>query len=640
MALGPSVSCVIELSSLIPKVAGQAATRRCCCKNGKVGISYMLTRLSLRDATFKFITNFANSTVRGNVHGSEVVASFVGLRDKVSEVGVGVGTNIRARVGYRKPRVDRNRLRELFSGVSEVSSNSAVMVTKGVPGAVPSSICREVLREVGNGSMQVMISTAGGLLLGTLGCGPFLVGPGERRLSRVFKIRVGARSSVRGCTGRLRGLNTGGILVSLNNSKTVLVSRFKGERGTKILGRGMVGAINSKSSVMTNFITKCRGAGDCPCTLGLNDIYKGTATFLSKLTAGRGVGRLLTGFGWGKRGGVHVASLLGGSNVTLNIGITSGDRTVSGLISLRRGYKGLGSIGTCGRKVLGHRRLNAATMNVRITVPRTGDRTMGTPTLATVAIPSNISCSSPSNRPYGLLFVVTTAASNSIRLRILTELVRLLVRRSFATGLGITGAPRRFVSVVSTGRGRGFPSRPGTRIPTGGNCEILTVATYPANVTRACVTTRSLRGTNSDLGVPVGIRAGNSNNTGGILARRRVTGYSNIVVTTSVAVGLTHFSNGPILRYTISSNVRGPRRLVGGVMGGRIPMCRRGNNSTSTPGEENNTCNRLVGNMSRVLPFIMTNNVFVTVTFLVSVTYNMGTRRINDTFNAMAPTTT
>lgn len=333
--------------------------------------------------------------------------------------------------------------------------------------------------------------------------------------------------------------------------------------------------------------------------------------------------------------------------MALNLSVSDGSSTVGTLVNLRTTTNGLGSGSTCGTTVLTERRRNSATVKSNVTIPRTGADTIGTPTLTTVAIGGNISCNTPSNGPSSLLFVVTTARSNSIRLRVLSHLVIVLVSPSFATGLETTGDISRFLRAVSTRRGVGCPSRRigPTRGRTPGNCEVLNMATYPANVTRACVTTRTLRGGTGRVNCSVGIRASNSNNTGGILAGGRVRRYSNVVITTSGGIRVTEFSNGGILGASISSNVGGPNRLVREIISKGIPICRDSNDRRpsssrcSRRGRDFNhgVCGRLVGNISRVLPFIINNNILVTLKFLVSaVTKGTG---INNAFNFAGPIT-
>lgn len=570
---------------------GHASNRRVCCNKGNVGISIVLARLKVPGATLNFLKNFAKGGLRRVLGGSGIDYSFGCLGGNSAEVGIGVGTSGRVSLGTYNPRVAGRSVRDFLGGLSNVGDKSCLVLTNSVPGALPSSVCRRVLREINSEGVGYIISTANSLLGGILGCGPFLVGPGRRRLNSLFSIRVGDSSSVIGCSGGLRRVNTGGILISVTGSNTVLASRGKYIRGVNGTGNGLVGSINYKSDVMTNFATKCVGATSCSCTLELNSTYKGTATFSRGLTAHRRVRHIFgTRCGW-KKVLVGVVSLLGGSTVTLGISLASGRRTVSGLVSLRRGTKGLTSGTTCGRTVLTERTRNSATVKRKVTIPRTGSSDMGAPNLSTVAIPGNISCNTPSSGPSSVLFVVTTPISKSLRLRVLSHLVMVLVRPRFYTTLQNTGAASRFLRVVSGGRTRGCPRRTmGPRMGPG-NCEVLTIATYPANVTRACVTTRTLRGTNRGLNCPLGTRAGNSNNTGGILAGGRVRRYSKVVVTTSGGIRVTHFSNGPIMGASISGKVGGPRRLVGEVISKGTTVCRtsrdRGRPVSSSRGRDN-----------------------------------------------------
>lgn len=299
------------------------------------------------------------------------------------------------------------------------------------------------------------------------------------------------------------------------------------------------------------------------------------------------------------------------------------------------------------------RRRDAAKVNRKVTVPRKGNSYMDGPKLTTVIVGGNISFSSLSKRPMALLFLVTTPGARSgIRLRMLDGLSVVLVSRRFARTLEGTASTRRFLSVVSgtssreTSVSRRLTSAKGTRDSFG----VLTMATYPANVTRACVTTRKVRGTTGTTSYFMGVRAEKDNKTGGILASRRVTSTSYVVITTSARIPVSHFSKGGMVVYRISSKVDGTSRLITRTGSKGIPIFRKGGpttTSSSAKGGDNNikrrVCVRLVGNISRVLPLIINNNVLVTVTFLVSKVYmSLGTLPTSREtgFNVVAPMTT
>lgn len=293
---------------------------------------------------------------------------------------------------------------------------------------------------------------------------------------------------------------------------------------------------------------------------------------------------------------VSVHRLLEASLVVVSLGTRAGTRIVSRVIrGLFRGNI-VGSRRTCGGSVVGHRRRNSAKVNSNVTVPRTRGRTIGRPTMVFTGDRTNISCSSLSKRPTRLFFVVTTPRNNSgARLRTLTTLSRMLVGPSIADTLGSTSAPRGirtvFTSTITEGRTRGGTRRrtrgrtSGTR--TNGHPCVITIATYPGNVTRACVTRRGLGGTTRGLNISVGIRAGNSRNIGRLLSSSRVTHTGNIIVTTSGGITVTHFGNGRLVSGPMADTVGGPRRLVRAVLSNGTPTCgtrtnRRRSSSTSS----------------------------------------------------------
>lgn len=645
MAFGPSVSCVMGISGFVANIIGHADGRVVFPNKGKVGISVMLGGLKRRDATLKFVTKFAKSTVAQLLRRGNIATSFVRIARKLSHVGMGLQTRARARVGKRKPGVTSRSVQGLCKGLSTLRSNSALMLTKDVPSAVPRSVCVSVVRRLRGGGLGVMMSTAESLLVGMLTCRPFLVGPGGRRLKRVFRAMVGSGSSIMACTGHVRRGNTEGILISVTNSKTILIARSNRRFQTRTPGKGLIGSMNTKSSVITNFVCKCLGNNDCTSTFHCNMYAKDTDTFSRRLTAG---GRMLTlvstggGLFW-KKCAVEVESLLTTRDVRLGNSTTKGRSILGGVISLVTGDKGVHSIRACHGKIFTERRRKAAKVKRKVTVPRYGSSTIGTPKLTTVMMGSNMRFSTLSKTPIGLLFLVTTPGARSgMRLRILDGLSMLLVSRGFAGKLGGTGAMSRFLGIVSSTRDTGSRSRGRSRAKTG--CGMLTMAKYPAKVTRACVTTRDLRGRTTRVKVAVGMRAENSNKTGRILASRRVTKTATVVITTSAGIPVSHFSKGGIVKYGITSNVGGTRRLLGHTITKSTPICRTTRNDEGRRGTRNNSatrvvCARLVDKMSRVLPFIVNNNVVATVTFLVSALVNCNTAN-KSTFNSYAPLST
>lgn len=298
MAFGPTLSCIVGIRGLHFSSVGHACNRRLDCNNGKVGISILLSELKGRDITLNFGTNFANRGLRRVLRTSKVHAEFVGLGRNGAEVGIGIHSRARLSVGTNNPPMDRGRITTLVSVVRALNNNSILILTNDIPKALPTSVCRGVLSVASGGNIRTIISTANSLLLGILGCGPFLVGPGGFRLNSLFKMAIEGRRRVVRCTGGLREVNTHGILISENGSNTVLITRGKRVGSVKVVPNGPLGSINYNSSVITNFITNCVSGGSCSCTLGLNSTYSGTATFDCALTSSGNVRSTFGGLWW------------------------------------------------------------------------------------------------------------------------------------------------------------------------------------------------------------------------------------------------------------------------------------------------------------------------------------------------------
>lgn len=231
-------------------------------------MSVILGGLNVSAATLNFVTKFANRRVMARLGGFNIGRSFVQLHRKLAHVGIGMGTSSRrARVGNHNPVVTASRLRTLCGRLSTLARGSALVLTNDVPSDLPDSVCRLVVRHLRRGGVHVMISTAGSLLAGILPCGPFLVGPGGRRLDRVFKHALSAGSRLMRTTGALRRGNTRRILVSVTNSNTVLISTSNAMCADPTPGKALIGSINTNSSVMTNFVANCRGANSLRRTL-------------------------------------------------------------------------------------------------------------------------------------------------------------------------------------------------------------------------------------------------------------------------------------------------------------------------------------------------------------------------------------
>lgn len=255
MAFGPSLSCVISIRSFGLKLAGQADSRLVLPNKGNVGISAILNGLNVRGATLKFLTKFAKGRVREELGRVKITSSFVRVGRNMSQVGLGLGSVSKARVGKDNPIVSTRSMRGLVRGLSGLKRNSILFLTKDVPSSVPSSVCRGVVTGLSNGNIVVIMSTAESLLLGILRCRPFLVGPGGRRLKRVFSIRLLAERSIMPCTGGLRRGKTEGILMSVTKRNTILMTRSKDICSAPTPGKRLGGNIKTKSSVMTKFVT-------------------------------------------------------------------------------------------------------------------------------------------------------------------------------------------------------------------------------------------------------------------------------------------------------------------------------------------------------------------------------------------------
>lgn len=101
-----------------------------------------------------------------------------------------------------------------------------------------------------------------------------------------------------------------------------------------------------------------------------------------------------------------------------------------------------------------------------------------------------------------------------------------------------------------------------------------------------------------------------------------MTTTSLIVITTSVRISLTGFTNGPVCHASANLTLGGATRRLSGTITRTAP-CRPTNGARATAarngGRDTNTCHRLLANISCVLPVIITNNLYVTLSFTFNV---------------------
>lgn len=291
IAIGPSVSCVIRLGGLALNRIGHVSCSGGLPKKGNVGISHVLGRLSIRGATLNFLNKFANEFIRRSLRGINLDADFARV-GRSAHVGIGVGTRRRARVGNHNPIVSRRRLIRFGGRFRGLRGNSIIVFTNDLTPGLSSSFCTRLVSIVHRGNTSFIVSAANRDLVGALRGGPLIIGPGGRRLTSLFRIRLGSVSSITGCNGRLLRLNTRRILVSVTNSNNVVVAG-SGICHSCTPGNAIVGSINTNSSVVNKFAKAFTEANSILRTFHCNLTYNSTATFSRSLTSGGGVGRVL-----------------------------------------------------------------------------------------------------------------------------------------------------------------------------------------------------------------------------------------------------------------------------------------------------------------------------------------------------------
>lgn len=214
-----------------------------------------------------------------------------------------------------------------------------------------------------------------------------------------------------------------------------------------------------------------------------------------------------------------------------------------------------------------------------------------------------------------ILLTVPPGRTNAARVRLLATLAAHLTSSRVQTHVRSTAAPSRLLSTLSSGKS----ARPSTSFS--GTPAVIYMATYPTNVTRACVTTRCLRGTKHGLNMGICIRGRNTGNVRKHLATSRLGDTATYVFTTRITVGRDrHFGNVPTLSIHITRPVHRTRTLVRRTLAlGHDSRAHAMRRSARPIGDIGARLGRtLLDKVSFTMPLVITKNAILTITMLLS----------------------
>jgi len=190
-----------------------------------INVSIVLHNLGMESTALGFVAGFTGTEIRKQVHAFDIQENFIEVKEGISRINVKLRSNEESEINGMGPNIDKEALDEFRTQLGMLSEGDTLVLAGSIPSVMPSTIYRDIMRELDGKGIRVVVDATKDLLVNVLEYHPFLIKPNNFELGEIFGVDdLRDKDMVVKYAKELQAKGAANVLVSMAGDGAVLVA--------------------------------------------------------------------------------------------------------------------------------------------------------------------------------------------------------------------------------------------------------------------------------------------------------------------------------------------------------------------------------------------------------------------------------
>lgn len=225
VTFNPSLDYIVSVDNFT-KGRVNRTNREIILPGGKgINVSIVLQNLGMESTALGFVAGFTGAEIRRLVHNYEIHENFIDVSEGMSRINVKLRSDEESEINGMGPKIDDASLNELWLQLEMLSEGDILVLAGSIPSSMPSTIYRDIMKELAGSGVRVVVDATKDLLVNVLEYHPFLIKPNNFELGEIFGIDdLRDKKTVVELARQLQAKGAVNVLVSMAGDGAVLVA--------------------------------------------------------------------------------------------------------------------------------------------------------------------------------------------------------------------------------------------------------------------------------------------------------------------------------------------------------------------------------------------------------------------------------
>ncbi len=224
VTLNPSLDYFVTVDRLEAGKTNRTQSEQMLPGGKGINVSIVLKNLGIHNTALGFIAGFVGREIAERLEALGINAELITLQEGNSRINVKIKNIEGTEINGIGPAIPAFELERLKNGMQKMKTGDYLVLAGSIPGSVPESIYKDMMKLVAGKGVEVVVDAAGALLRQVLPYRPFLIKPNKDELGELYGVILEERRDVILYAKRLQKEGARNVLVSMAGQGAVLLT--------------------------------------------------------------------------------------------------------------------------------------------------------------------------------------------------------------------------------------------------------------------------------------------------------------------------------------------------------------------------------------------------------------------------------
>lgn len=246
-----------------------------------INVSAVLKNLGYESTALGFLAGFTGKELQRLLEEKGIATDFIPVEKGMCRINVKIRSNRESEINGQGPVISAEDIAKLYGKLDALKDGDILVLAGSVPGAMPTSIYRDIMQYLQNRDLKIVVDATGKLLSSVLQYRPFLIKPNHHELGEIFGVTINGKEEAIAYAKRLQGKGARNVLVSMAGEGAVLVTEDGKDYRAKAPEGKVVNSVGAGDSMVAGFLAGYLENGDYANAFRMG-VCTGSASAFSK----------------------------------------------------------------------------------------------------------------------------------------------------------------------------------------------------------------------------------------------------------------------------------------------------------------------------------------------------------------------